>query len=149
MAYRTLPPEEISQRIRRLQNLLEAEGFQGALILQKVDLYYLSGTDQDAHLWVPRSGAPLLMVRKSMERALEDAALEHIVPLSGFPQIWYSEQRRFTEVKGTQACPVCGDSTWKPFMGISLPDPVGRGQAPHPVRPQGPARAPFSPRGQG
>lgn len=87
MAYRTLPPEEISRRISNLQNLLEDKGFQGALIIQKVDLYYLSGTDQDAHLWVPRSGPPLLMVRKSMERALEDAPLEHIVPLTSFSQI--------------------------------------------------------------
>lgn len=87
MAYRTLPPEEISQRISNLQILLEDKGFQGALIIQKVDLYYLSGTDQDAHLWVPRSGAPLLMVRKSLERAIEDAAIEHIVPLTRFSEI--------------------------------------------------------------
>lgn len=87
MVYRTIPPEEISRRITGLQNLMEPTDFHGALIIQKVDLYYFSGTDQEAHLWIPRSGAPLLMVRKSMERALEDAALEHIVPLSRFSEI--------------------------------------------------------------
>lgn len=69
------------------QSLLEARGIEGALVVQKVDLYYLSGTDQEAHLWVPRSGEPLLMVRKNMGRALEDSGLRHIVPLSGYSQI--------------------------------------------------------------
>ncbi len=59
----------------------------GALIVQKTDLYYLSGTDQDAHLWVPASGQPILMVRKSMDRAMEDAAIEQIVPLNSLSQI--------------------------------------------------------------
>ena len=59
----------------------------GALIVQKTDLYYFSGTDQDAHLWVPASGQPLLMVRKSMDRAMKDAVTENIVPLNSFSQI--------------------------------------------------------------
>ena len=87
MPYKRLPAEEVSQRITGFQELLETRGMEGALIVQKVDLYYLSGTDQDAHLWVPQSGEPLLMVKENMERALEDAGLEHIVPLSGFSQI--------------------------------------------------------------
>jgi Xaa-Pro aminopeptidase len=85
--YKTLPHEEIRLRVTGLQNLLQTEGFHGALVVQKVDLYYLSGTDQEAHLWVPESGEPLLMVRKSMERALEDAAIDHIVPLTSLSEI--------------------------------------------------------------
>lgn len=78
----TLPGrKEILNRIMRLKAALARESLDGVLIVQKVDLYYFSGTDQDAHLWVPVSGEPALMVRKSIDRARKDAFLNHIVPL--------------------------------------------------------------------
>ncbi len=55
--------------MERLQEALRTQPVDGALIVQKADIYYLSGTDQDAHLWVPAKGAALLMVRRSFERA--------------------------------------------------------------------------------
>ena len=76
--------KEIKKRLEKLRKGLEAQKIDGAIIVQKTDLYYFSGTDQDAHLWVPVSGPPLLMVRKSIERAIEDSPFENIVPLSGF-----------------------------------------------------------------
>ena len=82
--YRSITEKEISKRLDRFQNKLTAHEVDGAIIVQKTDLYYLSGTDQDAHLWVPASGQPFLMVRKSMERAREDSPVRSIVPLSGF-----------------------------------------------------------------
>ncbi len=78
----TLPGrEEILNRIARLRTVLAQEGLEGALIVQKVDLYYFSGTDQDAHLWVPVSGEPALLVRKSLDRARNDALLDNVIPL--------------------------------------------------------------------
>ena len=85
--YRSVTEEEISKRLNRFQKKLTAHEVDGALIVQKTDLYYLSGTDQDAHLWVPASGQPLLMVHKSMERAMEDAAIEQIVPLNSLSHL--------------------------------------------------------------
>lgn len=79
--------EEISKRLNRFQDELAAHEVEGALIVQKTDLYYLSRTDQDAHLWVPVSGKPILMVRKSMARAMEDAVMESIVPLPNFSHL--------------------------------------------------------------
>ena len=79
--------KEISIRIKRFQEKLIAHEVDGAMIVQRIDLYYFSGTDQDAHLWVPASGQPLLMVRKSMDRAMKDAVVENIVPLNSFSQI--------------------------------------------------------------
>ncbi len=73
--------EEILHRIERFKAALANEGMDGALVVQKVDLYYFSGTDQDAHLWVPVSGEPLLLVRKSIDRARKDALLDRIIPL--------------------------------------------------------------------
>ncbi|MFO7784724.1 MAG: Xaa-Pro peptidase family protein [Desulfatiglandales bacterium] len=73
--------EEILDRIERLKTALAREHLDGALIVQKVDLYYFSGTDQDAHLWVPASGEPVLLLRKSLERAHADALLDNIIPI--------------------------------------------------------------------
>ncbi len=83
-----LPSEkEIQNRLKRFQALLAAHDVDGALMVHKVDLYYLAGTDQDAHLWIPAQGAPLLLVRKSLVRAKEDSPLERIVPLTGFSHL--------------------------------------------------------------
>lgn len=41
---------EIDERLKRFQERLAANGVDGAILLQQTDLYYLSGTDQDAHL---------------------------------------------------------------------------------------------------
>ncbi|MFH1082862.1 MAG: Xaa-Pro peptidase family protein [Pseudomonadota bacterium] len=84
---RSLMEKEISRRLRAFQEKLIANEVDGAIIAQKTDLYYLSGTDQDTHLWVPASGQPILMVRKSMERAKEDACIEAIVPINSLSQI--------------------------------------------------------------
>ncbi len=78
---------EIDRRIGQFQEKLTLRRLDGALLVQKVDLYYLSGTDQDAQVWVPASGDPLLMVRKSLERAKEDSPLSHIVRLQGFSSL--------------------------------------------------------------
>jgi Xaa-Pro aminopeptidase len=79
--------EEIRGRITRLQEALARQGADGALLVQKADLYYFSGTDQDAHLWVPVSGEPLLLVRKSLERAVRDAQIDRIVPLESLREL--------------------------------------------------------------
>ncbi|MBW2709078.1 MAG: aminopeptidase P family protein, partial [Deltaproteobacteria bacterium] len=59
----------------------------GALMVEKTDLYYLSGTKQDAHLFVPSTEFPLLMVRKDFERAVSESPIREIVPLSGYSKL--------------------------------------------------------------
>jgi len=78
---------EIGDRVDRLQEMLTEHALDGIIFVQKVDVFYLSGTDQAAHLWVPARGAPLLMVKKSIERAKADAAIDNIVRLPGFSDI--------------------------------------------------------------
>ena len=87
MNRRDVKKKEIEERIQRFQQALDRHGVDGALVVQRTDLYYLSGTDQDAHLWVPVSGPPLLMVRKSFERAKQDALTERIVPFTSLSQL--------------------------------------------------------------
>ncbi|WP_319526334.1 Xaa-Pro peptidase family protein [uncultured Desulfosarcina sp.] len=76
------PPSEIDARIQGLQASLQKKGIDGALIVQNTDLFYFSGTIQQAHLYVPAEGPPLLMVRKSLERAQEESTLANILPLA-------------------------------------------------------------------
>jgi Xaa-Pro dipeptidase len=76
------PKAEIDDRIDQLQQRLVAAGIDGALILQNTDLFYFSGTIQQSHLYIPAHGSPLLMVRKSLERAQVESPLSDIVPLN-------------------------------------------------------------------
>jgi Xaa-Pro dipeptidase len=78
---RITPKAELDQRLARFQALLAREGFDGALLLQRADLFYFSGTTQQTHFFVPSAGVPLLMVRKSLSRAQRESVLETIVPL--------------------------------------------------------------------
>ncbi|MDO9462507.1 MAG: Xaa-Pro peptidase family protein, partial [Deltaproteobacteria bacterium] len=74
-------------RTRRLQEKMRAQGVTGALIRQNADLYYFSGTMQEAYLFVPLSGAPLLMVRRNLARARAESFLENVIPLGGVREI--------------------------------------------------------------
>jgi Xaa-Pro aminopeptidase len=78
---------EFSERVKRFQLLLRDDGIDGALIVQRTDLFYLIGTDQNGVLWVPAEGAPLFMVRKSYERACQDGLIDGIVPLRSLSQV--------------------------------------------------------------
>jgi Xaa-Pro aminopeptidase len=80
-AMATTPREELEVRIRHLQRLLAAQDIDGALILQNTDLFYFAGTIQQGQLYIPADGEPLLMVRKSLERARGESSLTRVVPL--------------------------------------------------------------------
>ncbi|NNL78004.1 MAG: aminopeptidase P family protein [Desulfobacterales bacterium] len=81
------PESELKDRIQKLQIQLEENGIDAALILQKADLFYLSGTIQESHLYVPVDGEPLLMVRKTFDRALAESPLQHVAPFNSPKQI--------------------------------------------------------------
>lgn len=76
------PPSEIETRINHLKQRLVKAGIDAALILQNSDLFYFTGTIQQAHLFVPVDGEPMLMVRKDIERATAESPLRKIVPIS-------------------------------------------------------------------
>jgi Xaa-Pro dipeptidase len=75
------PKEEIEERLKRLRRRMEAAGMEALLALQKMDCFYLSGTAQDALLFVPLDGKPLLVVKRELERARIESPLEHVVAL--------------------------------------------------------------------
>jgi Xaa-Pro aminopeptidase len=77
-----VPQAEISGRIARLQRALHDRGTGGALIVQKTDLFYFTGTSQQGWFWVPEQGSALLMVFKDFERARAESPLEQVVSLA-------------------------------------------------------------------
>jgi Xaa-Pro dipeptidase len=97
---------EITERLNRFREELATHQLDGALLVQTVDVYYLSGTDQDAHLWVPSfEKNPLLMVRKSILRAREVSAVKTIVPLpslSHIPNLIKKHTRRLPKRLGLE-----------------------------------------------
>lgn len=84
-----VPKEEIGERLVRLKQWLTREDLDAALVVQRVDLFYWAGTAQDAHLYVPREGEPVLMVRRDYHRALAESPLapERVVPLPSLRQL--------------------------------------------------------------
>ncbi|NCC77038.1 MAG: aminopeptidase P family protein [Clostridia bacterium] len=64
-------PAEFQQRIARLFHELQRQGdrFDSAIIYNRVNQYYLTGTMQDGLLVVRKTGDVLYFVRKSFERA--------------------------------------------------------------------------------
>ncbi|MFT5698639.1 MAG: Xaa-Pro dipeptidase [Desulforhopalus sp.] len=77
----TIPRSELAGRISKLQDALVAREVDGALVVQKTDLFYLSGTAQQGWLYIPAKGQPLLMIFKEYDRACSDSALDNIVSL--------------------------------------------------------------------
>jgi Xaa-Pro aminopeptidase len=75
------PRSEINQRLDKLKKQLEENSIGAALIVQRADLFYFSGTIQEAHLYVPVDDKPIFMVFKSLERAIAESSLSRIVPL--------------------------------------------------------------------
>lgn len=81
------PKSEVDARIATFQETLAQLGMDGALIIHHTNLFYLSGTSQSCHLFVPRSGKPLLMVRKSYSRALQESPMEEIMEVKSLKTI--------------------------------------------------------------
>ena len=83
-----VPRQEIEQRIGRFQTALQAAEIDAALIVESSDLYYLTGTNQDAHLVVPAEGEPVYLVRRDLGRARDESPLaqRRAAPLAARPR---------------------------------------------------------------
>jgi Xaa-Pro aminopeptidase len=82
-----IPRAEIDRRIGAFQTALREDGLDGAVVVQETDLVYLAGTGQSAHLLVPADGEPVLLVRKTLERAVAESPLERVEPLRSLREL--------------------------------------------------------------
>jgi Xaa-Pro dipeptidase len=99
------PLQELETRIERLQKAMQDKGMGGALIVQKTDLFYFSSTSQQGWLYVPESGAPLLMIFKEFDRAVIESALEQVISVASpkkIPEILAERGYRLPAVLGLE-----------------------------------------------
>jgi Xaa-Pro dipeptidase len=74
MEYVLSPKSEIDSRIKTLQSQMGE--MDGALLFHAVDMCYFSGTAQDGLVYIPRDGEPVVMMKRSLERAVQESPLE-------------------------------------------------------------------------
>lgn len=70
------PRAELEHRAARMQAAMRGAGLDGVLATQNADVFYLSGVVQQAQLYLPSEGQPLLMVRKHFDRARATTGLD-------------------------------------------------------------------------
>jgi len=89
-----VPAGELESRMRRFRARMDVAnpGWGIAVILSKINLFYFTGTMQDAMLIVPGDGDPVLWVRRSYERAVDE---------SEFPEI--RQMRSYRDAAATMA----------------------------------------------
>ena len=82
LGFKFTPLREIEDRLARIRQGMRREELEALLVVQKMDFYYLSGTTQDGLLFVPLEGAPLLMIKRELERAKTESPLKDVVPIN-------------------------------------------------------------------
>ena len=82
-----VPADEIADRIRRIQTELVQNDIGGAFIVQRVDLFYFSGTAQNGFLYIPCEGAPLLFVKQYLPRATRESSIANITGIGSIKDI--------------------------------------------------------------
>jgi len=81
------PPGEIDYRIKHLKKGMMDRGLDALLIIQKMDVYYFSGTTQDGVLFVPVDHQPILFVKREICRAEAESALDTIIEFQSIKEI--------------------------------------------------------------
>ncbi len=84
MEYILLPKSEINERIKVFQS--QMDDMDGALLFQSMDVCYFSGTAQDGLVYVLREGEPIVMIRRSLDRAKQESPLE-VKPLKNMRKL--------------------------------------------------------------
>ncbi|EHL04781.1 Creatinase [Desulfitobacterium hafniense DP7] len=77
---------EYERRLKGFQAILAQQEIEGALLVQRADTLYFTGTAQNLHLYIPRTGKPLLLVYRNMERVLAESPWEAF-PLTGMSKL--------------------------------------------------------------
>jgi len=81
------PKSEIDSRIAKLQERLTNQALDATIVLLNSDMFYFTGTVQTSYLYVPASGEPVLMIKKSLRRGKDESPLTNIVPINSPKEI--------------------------------------------------------------
>ena len=82
-----VPASEIQSRTHRLQTELQAGSIDGLFIVQRVDLFYFSGTAQNGFMYIPAEGTPLLFIKQYLPRAKNESSVENLLSISSIKEI--------------------------------------------------------------
>ncbi len=81
-----IPMKELQERVSYFQNVLQKSGIDGALLVQRADILYYSGTAQNVHIYIPKDGSPIVMAYRDFLRAQRESSWE-VIPLQGMSKI--------------------------------------------------------------
>lgn len=95
-----LSADEISSRINRFNKNMSIvdPDWEVCFIFGKVNMYYFSGTMQNGVIYIPRDGEPVLFVRKSHERALEESKFKNIIKINSFKDVAQIVNKKYNKI---------------------------------------------------
>jgi Xaa-Pro dipeptidase len=82
-----VPAFEIEARISNIQKELRQAQIGGIFIVQRVDLFYFSGTAQNGFMYIPAEGKPLLFIKQYLPRAKAESPISDIVKVESVKDI--------------------------------------------------------------
>jgi Xaa-Pro dipeptidase len=82
-----VPASEIDSRTLKLQQELQTNDIDGLFIVQRVDLFYFSGTAQNGFMYIPAEGAPLLLIKQYLPRAKEESSVKNLIKINSIKEI--------------------------------------------------------------
>ena len=82
-----VPASEIEFRRLKIQQELRQNDIEGLFIVQRVDLFYFSGTAQNGYMYIPAEGRPILFIKQSLTRAVKESPLPDIIKIESIKEI--------------------------------------------------------------
>jgi Xaa-Pro aminopeptidase len=82
-----VPATEIKTRTQRIQEELRQSDIDGLFIIQRVDLFYFSGTAQNGFMYIPAEGEPLLFIKQYFPRAKMESSAPNIIKIDSVKEI--------------------------------------------------------------
>jgi Xaa-Pro aminopeptidase len=82
-----VPASEIKSRRLKIQQELRQGEIDGLFIVQRVDLFYFSGTAQNGYMYIPAEGQPILFIKQYLPRAAKESSVTDIVKIGSIKEI--------------------------------------------------------------
>ncbi len=82
-----VPAAEIKVRSLSIQQELRQNDIEGLFIVQRVDLFYFSGTAQNGFMYIPADGEPLLFIKQYLPRAKAESSIAEILKIGSITEI--------------------------------------------------------------
>jgi len=82
-----IPSGEIDRRIKKIRKELQDNEIDGLFIVQRVDLFYFSGTAQTGFLYIPAKGQPVLFIKRYLPRARKESSIKNIFEVKSIKEV--------------------------------------------------------------